>query len=318
MSGLTILAIVLGTRVGGGAVDRFADRWLYDALELLAAGGCLLRAAWVRTERSAWALLGLGVLSFAVGDILFDFVYGGNPPTPSAADGFYLAFYPCCYAALLLLMRSRVGAFNRSLWLDGLIAALASAAVAAAVVFELVLENTHGKTVTVVVNLAYPLGDVLLLGLTVFAVALTGWRPGREWATLGAALIAITVADSLYLVLSATGHYREGTLLDALWPASLVLLASAAWQQRRGRERVLDLQGRFLGAVPIGCGCVALAVMLDDHLSHRLNLLAVCLAAATILVVFARTALSFRENAELLANAKLLSLTDPLTGLRSE
>ena len=230
--------------LGGGGVNRFADRWLYDALELLAAGGCLLRAAWVRGERSVWTLLGLGGLSYCVGDILFDFVFGGNPPTPSVADGFYLAFYPGCYAALLLLVRSRISVFNRSVRLDGLIAALVSAAVAAAVVFELVLENTHGHPFTVVVDLAYPLGDVLLLGLTVFAFAVTGWRPQRAWsATPGAALIAITVADSLYLVRSATGSYHEvqRTLMDALWPASLLLLAAAAWQRNeREHSRALE------------------------------------------------------------------------------
>ena len=64
-------------------------------------------------ERWIWAVLGLGILSFSLGDICFDFVYGGNPPSPSVCDAFYLAFYPACYAALALLIRSRISHFDR-------------------------------------------------------------------------------------------------------------------------------------------------------------------------------------------------------------
>jgi hypothetical protein len=99
---------------------------------------------------------------------------------------------------------------------------------------------------------------------------------------LGAAFIAITAADSIYLALNATGSYTSGTLLDTLWPASLLLLAAAAWLPR-GRDHALDLGGRLLGAAPMGCGLAALAVLVVDNRLRHLNLLAVGLAAATIL-----------------------------------
>jgi diguanylate cyclase (GGDEF)-like protein len=312
-AGFVVLVAHLGVGFGGHGLDTFADRWLYDGLELLAATALFLRAAWVPGERVAWAVLGLALLSFSVGDLCFDFVYGGNPPTPSAADPFYLAFYPGCYAALLLLVRSRISTFSPSVWLDGMIAAFAGSAVAAAVVFQIVLDHTSGRALTVIVDLAYPLGDVLLLGLALFVFAVTGWRPGREWATIGAAFLAIMFADSLFLDLNAAGGYAEGTLLDALWPASLLLLAASAWQPQKRRHTV-DLEGRFLGAVPIGCGFVALAVLIDDYFSH-LNLLAVGLAAATITTVFFRTALSFNDNARLLKKTREQSLSDVLTRL---
>ena len=256
--------------------------------------------------------MGLAVLSFGVGDVLFDFVYRGDPPTPSLADPFYLAFYPGCYVALLLLVRARVSTFNRSVWLDGLIAALTTAAIGAAVVFGVVLAHTHGREFVVLVNLSYPLADVVLIALTVFVFAITSWRPGREWATLGAALIAITVADSLYLDLSATASYSEGTLLDALWPTALVMLAVAGWQ-RRDQEHVVELEGRFLGAIPIGCGSVALAVLVENQALWHLNPVAIGLATATIATVLVRTALSFGENTRLLRKTKEQSLTDALT-----
>ena len=53
--------------------------------------------------------------------------------------------------------------------------------IGAAILVELVLEGTEGALSTVVTNLAYPLGDVLLLSTVVGVFSLTGWRPGRRW-----------------------------------------------------------------------------------------------------------------------------------------
>jgi hypothetical protein len=47
-----VLHVQLGT--GGAAVDDFANRWLYNALILLAVAMCALRTAWLGTDRAAW------------------------------------------------------------------------------------------------------------------------------------------------------------------------------------------------------------------------------------------------------------------------
>ena len=72
--------------------------------------------------------------------------------------------------------------FRGDLWLDGVIASLAVAALGAAVVFDEVLKTTGGSTLVIATNLAYPLADVLLLALVVATFALTGWRFDRTWA----------------------------------------------------------------------------------------------------------------------------------------
>jgi GGDEF domain-containing protein len=311
--GFALLVAHLAVGLGGHRLDTFFEQWVYDGLEVLAAVGCLLRAATTRSERAAWTVLGLGVLSFALGDICFDFVYGGDPPGVSLCDAFYLAFYPACYAALALLVRERISTFNRSIWLDGLIAALAAAAVSASVVLQVVLDHTSGDTPAMAVGLAYPVADLVLLAIVIFVFAFAGWRAGRAWTAAAVAFGVITVADSLFLYLNAVGGYQEGTLLDALWPAAMLLLAVAAWQPV-GRGHAVELEGRFLAATPLACGIVALAVLAESRF-HRHNLLADALAAAAIFTVLIRTALSFAENGELLATTRVQSLTDALTGL---
>jgi hypothetical protein len=58
----------------------------------------------------------------------------------------------------VLLLRARAGRISPALWLDGLITALAVAAVSAALVLG-VVASTEGSFATVATNLAYPLGD---------------------------------------------------------------------------------------------------------------------------------------------------------------
>ena len=43
--GFAFLVAHLAFNLGGSGLDNFAERWVYDGLELLAAAGCLMRAA---------------------------------------------------------------------------------------------------------------------------------------------------------------------------------------------------------------------------------------------------------------------------------
>jgi hypothetical protein len=68
------------------------------------------------------------------------------------------------------------------------------------------------------------------------------------------------LADSIYLYATATGSYREGTLLDAAWPAGLLLIACAGWQDV-GRPRPVNVAGRTFLGVPAACGAIAVGVL---------------------------------------------------------
>ena len=123
------------------------------------------------------------------------------------------------------------------MWLDGLIGALAIGAAATAVFLEPILESTGRDTAEIAVSLAYPVGDTLLVALVVGFFAVTGWRPGSDWLLVGAGLAAMAVADVVFLYLSANGTYMEGTLLDALWPASSLLLSLLRWSRPSAGRR---------------------------------------------------------------------------------
>ena len=236
-----------------------------------------------------------------------------NPPYPSVADLLYLAFYPASYCALLLLARSRTDSFRSSLWLDGGIAALTVAALIATLAFQPIVDATGGTTAQIAVNLAYPVGDLLLLTLVVTVFGLNAWRPDPVWLLIGGGLALTAVADGLYLVQNATGEYVPGGLLDLAWPASALLVALAAWQPVRKQIVIRDW---LMIAVPVGGALVAEQLLVYDHFEH-VNLAGVSLASWALLLALARLALAFLENQRTLSEAHGEARTDSLTGLRN-
>ena len=317
LAGLALLAYVLHTAFGLGSpeLDGFFQDWVYCGLIVAAGAACVTRAVAVQEERAAWLVMGIGLVAWAAGEVTWTLAYANdpNPPYPSVADVLYLTFYPASYASLLLLARSRTDSFRSSLWLDGAIAALTVAALIATLAFQPIVDATSGGPAEIAVNLAYPVGDLLLLGLVVAVFGLNGWRPDPVWLLLGGGLALTAVADGLYLVQSATDQYVQGTLLDLAWPASALLVAVAAWQPAR---RKITIQDWLIMVVPVGCGLVAVELLVYDHF-ESVNALSVSLAAWALLLALARMAFAFLENQRTLAQTHTEARTDSLTGLKN-
>ena len=298
-----------------GPVAHFVDNWFYDGLVLAAGILCASRAAFTSKSRAGWLALGLGIASWAAGGAYYTHWIGNGPdqPFPSLADVGYLGLFPFAYIGFILLIRVRVPKLTPGVWLDGITAGLAVGTLSTAVVLQAVLSSTSGSLAAVATNLAYPLGDALLLALVAGAFSLTSWRPGRAWLLLITGLVVLAAADSIYLYQVATGSYVEGTLLDTAWPAAMVILANAAWTKQR-QDRPVDAEGRPLLVIPASCVAIAVGVLVLDHYS-RLNPLAFILAVATVASVVVRLAITFRENRRLFELTRTEAVTDPLTGL---
>jgi diguanylate cyclase (GGDEF)-like protein len=317
--GLLMAFYTLEVSVGLVGVTDFAQDYLYNGLLFAGAGFCLWRVAVVREERLPWLVLGLAVVSWTAADIVWTAAYADDPnaPYPSIADALWLAWYPATIVVLFLLVRSRLRNARASLWLDGLIAAVATASLAAAVAYGTVIhEGGAGDlSAAVLTGLAYPVGDLLLLGVVAAIFGLTGWRPGRAWLVLGLGLVLNAVGDGIYLVQTADGTWLEGGWVNALWPASSLLVGLSAWQPATMASAPRDHSLRIV-IVPVVCGLTAVALLAYDHFS-RLNGLAVALSSVTLLLVLVRTALVFAENQRMLAHSRHEANTDALTGLHN-
>lgn len=303
------------TAPGGGA-EGFFKTYVFSGLPILAAAVCLMRARTAGPERTSWALIGIGMLLWAAGSIYWSAFLKQleEPPYPSLADALYLGFYPACYVALMLLAGSRVRGISASVWMDGLIAMLAVSAVGTAFVVPSLVTDTSGDTAVVATNLAYPLGDLLLIALVAGGFALTCWRPGRAWALIGGGLVLFAVADSIYLYLVAHGTFVEGTWLDAIWPAGMVLLAIAAWQpEPRPTTHRAESWPVLAIPLPLVLTLASVGVLVYGNVA-QINLVALALASATVVAALLRLALSFREIRALPESGRQAA-TDDLTGL---
>jgi two-component system, cell cycle response regulator len=316
---LAAFAIHAAVGFGGGTIDSFFSDWVYDVLMLGAAGSCLLRARSVAEERTAWALLGAALAIWTAGEIYYEVALrsAGSVPVPSPADAGYLLFYPVAYAGLIVLVRGRVRGFGAAQWLDGIIVGLAVASLAAALVLGPIFDaGTRGAgALADATNLAYPVGDLMLLALVATAAALGRWRITRRWLVLAAGLVVLGISDVAYLLQSADGTYVEGGLLDAAWPLGALLIAVAAWIRPPTRPASAQIPaGLPQILVPVIAALVAIGIQVTERFA-AITTGASVLSLLTLLAVVVRMGLAFREN---LANLELSTheaLTDPLTGL---
>src|SRR6188474_499980 len=308
-------AVILGPLGGEGVQDAFG-RWVYDAVVLGAAVAVLFRALRLPDERTAWLALGIGLLLWALGQTYYSVVlyYASPAPFPSPSDALFLAFYPATYVALVALLRSRSERVDSFAWVDGLIGALAVAAVVAALIFPPVLAALEEDTLGVAVSLAYPCADLVLLGLVAGALTTSRWRTHGAWPLIAAALILFGAADVVYL--SVAGQSTEALNLASIaWPLAFILLAAAAWLPHGAVEPARPRTARSI-VLPIVLAAVVVGLLAIGNLTP-IGAIAVGLGVASLLAVLARLATTFALNMRMLARREEEATTDPLTGLRN-
>ncbi len=299
----------------GLSLGPITGDYAHNVIEVLAGLLCLGGAWQARREQTAWLLVGIGVLAWALGNLYYTVVLYDmeSPPIPSPADAGFLLFPVLAMVGVLALVRARTRDVPKTLWTDGSIAALAVTAVSAAIVFETAFGAVEGKPLAVATTLAYPLTDLMLLGVAVGALASTGWRLDRTWVLLALGIGAFWLADSLYLVQTVRGTYSAPAWFDIGWSLGLLLVALASWQPPVVHRPATPDGLRFI-SVPLGFGAVGLGMLIYGCLT-KMNPVAVGLSALSLVAVMARLMLTFRENVSMLTTSRDEALTDALTGL---
>jgi diguanylate cyclase (GGDEF)-like protein len=307
--GVTIWAL------GGESLQDAAGRWVYDAVVLGAAAVVFARAALLKTERRAWLALGVGLLLWALGQAYYSvFLYYASPaPFPSPADVGFLAFYPASYLALVLLLRVRVAQLEPLAWVDGLIGALAVAGVAAALIFPPVLEALGGSPLGVTVSLAYPCSDLVLLGMLSGVFAASKWRTDGTWLLIAGALLLFAASDVVYL--SVGGQSTAALNVASVgWPLAFLLLAAASWLPATASDATAARSERRRIAAPLAMGLVGVGLLVVGSFVS-IGVAATACAAACLVAVLLRLAITFDQNTHILEVTEIKAVTDALTGL---
>ena len=311
-----LVAIYLASTVfrARNTASSFYDGWIGN----LGYGGCAVLCAWRavsdRRQRLAWGAIALSLGLFTVGAVLWTTtVQFWNPvPYPSISDVFFLAFYPVAYTGVGLLVRASAPRKSGTIWLDGLIAALGVAALASVLVLVHIARGSRGSFAVIATNLAYPIGDLVLVMMLVVVFVMRGWRPGAPWWALGAGFGIFAIADTVYVLRVTSGTYVTGTPLDSLWLIGTFLVSIAAWQ--RGDIHRDPTSRRQPVVVPALFLISSLSIVAVDGVWVKLLPLGVMLAVLTLLVAVARLGHAYRQL-RVLADTRREARTDELTGL---
>jgi hypothetical protein len=239
---VVFLLVQLG--VGGEA----GTLWASDLGEALIVGASAAVVLWVALSlspgeplRRQWLPIGLGMLSFAIGDLVWTYLEafrGLEVPFPGPPDVFYMLEYPLL----------AVGLMSAGLAYRGLVdlrrpALLSAAAGSVAVVLLVVgflgpfVFASDASVAEKAVSAFYPLADIAFgIGPAIFLVLvvaqLGGGRLGWPWWAVGAGVLFIAVSDCAYALLSAADLYGSGSLIDYGWSVGHLLIAvgaSIAW-----------------------------------------------------------------------------------------
>src|SRR4051794_1423837 len=316
-AGLVVAALLLTIahntiHLGAGRYSYFIEEWVYDFITMTAAVVTLARAVFRKEERLAWALLGIGLLSWAIGDLYWTIPLRdqASPPFPAVDDGLYLAGYVFILAGLIAHVRARVGQMTAVIWTDVAMGALCVAAIGASLLMDFVLINTSGTPLEIAVAVAYPACDLVILAVAAGAVALTGWRPGRGLALIAAGVACAAIGDAVYTYQSLAGTYTAAAWNNFLWPLATVLIAAGALQPSPKHRETEPAQGWRAFASPTIFALAVLALLMLERQDMNETPVA-ALTVATLVAVVVRLALTFSQNHRLVTELE----TDPLTGL---
>ena len=214
----------------------------------------------VREERAAWLVMGFGLVGLGGRRHHVDAV-----PTPTTRTRRTRRCPTCSTSPSIRPATSRCScwrarardSFRSSLWLDGAIAGLTVAALIATLAFQPIVDATSGSR-------HRDRGEPRLSGRRPAAAGPRrgGLRPERLAPGPGLAAPGRRPCAERGRRRHLPGPdarrtpYVQGTLLDPAWPASVFLVAVAAWQPAR---RKITIQDWVIMAVPVGCGLVAVA-----------------------------------------------------------
>jgi diguanylate cyclase len=191
------------------------------------------------------------------------------------------------------------------------VAGLGAAAVCACFAFSTILQSVGGDALAVATNLAYPLGDVLLLALIVGGIAVVPGRRKAPWLLFAAACALNTVGDTFNLFQSSS---QIGILFNAIaWPTAILLMSMSVWLPP-GRSDPLAAQ-KTPGFLLPGLGAISGLAILFVGTMHRVEPIALGLATATLAIVGLRLSLSVQRLRTLTEQRHQQAVTDELTGL---
>jgi diguanylate cyclase (GGDEF)-like protein/PAS domain S-box-containing protein len=204
---------------------------LYDLIGLSSVVAILVGVRRYKPALSLpWYVFAFGQLGFVVGDATrayYEVVQGVESPFPGLADVFYLAAYPILIFGMAKLVTSRDRVNDMANVIDSLILTVSIGVVMWVYLMEPYVKDPSVTGLELIISIAYPLMDVLILGMAVRLAMTRGSRPPAYYLLM-VSLVGLVASDSAYTFTLLNETYHTGLLVDAGWLISYVLWGAAA------------------------------------------------------------------------------------------
>ncbi len=351
-AGLTsavLLVLVFLILVPFRAAGRFPATVADDICQLVAslgAGAAGLAAAFrsAGRVRLGWLFLGAGPTLWGVGQAIwcwYELIRQASVPALSAADPFFLCFPVAAAIGLSVLAWTGDRQEHWRDLLDGCIAACSIFAIVWTTSIQGLIQKGPNSPAVLFIDLAYPVGDIVVLTVAVFSLARASTRTSTLWlVTIG--VCGLAVADSIFIFLRAAGVYLTGSMIDAGWVIGFLLLAIAPlwFLSRKPRPATDDqsdsgsaprLPGRrpensrsvFAAAMPyLPLVAAATVVVLRRRAAHLPISVAELVLILAVVILLVRQYLTLQDNRRLVAEVaareeqlQRQAFSDQLTGL---
>src|SRR5690349_3366955 len=180
------------------------------------------------SRKLPWYLIAATLVFFNSGDNLYNLIIalGRRPAFPGPADLLYLLVYPLLTGGLVLFVRScsgRVG--NRAALLDALVPTVGLGLLSWVYWIAPYTRSEDLSLLGKLVSVGYPLGDVLVLAMTLRMIATPGRRP-RAITAIGIAMVGLLISDILYGQSQLDSDWSLGGPVDLGW---IVFYAVMGW-----------------------------------------------------------------------------------------
>jgi diguanylate cyclase (GGDEF)-like protein/PAS domain S-box-containing protein len=300
------LLFFLGITVHPGGVGSWVafDNIGQAVAPLVAAAACgVVARTYVGRLRRSWALIGAGVASWGVGQIIFSVMlvgFGETPPVPSICDVFFLLSPTLIVIGVLgfvdtpsVLLSWARAVLEGSLIAAGVLAAVWTVLLAPAIA------QSHPPIIEQLVSLAYPVSDAVALTALLFVLSRNRNRSLGNLAWLCAGMVLLAVADSYFWYLTTVQDGGTVSPTNAGWFAGFLMVGAGAL--------AFDHRVQVLRETPIVISTAALGQgensdNLVDSLDSKAPVRRFWLLA-TIPVVVAATGLTIASTNHLIANS---------------
>ncbi|MGB9223295.1 histidine kinase, partial [Mycobacterium sp.] len=270
--------------------------WAEDAFYLAAGVVCVIGGLRWRAGSYAPLVFGLALICTTTGNTILTVyaLHGIPPPPPTPADFFGLGFIALCFAGIGLMAREDRERLSPRELLDGGIAALGAAAVCAAFVLAHLPHRQGQSTFGSALQLAYPIGFVVLVLIVVGAATVASERSGAAWVTLTTAFALLALGSALAAAAGLSKLDAVKIVTLAVWPAATLLVAASMWADPGVPDPLAARKGTVVWIPALACAA-AIAVLFAATLTP-IDHTATALATAALVLVMLRAYSELRQE----------------------